>query len=88
MAASTGIILAIGGITVTNRVIFNGQPLDWKVPIATGLAAVIFSFAETVVGPEFPRAVAMVALVTIAFARVDPSVPSPAESALKWYNGK
>jgi hypothetical protein len=30
--------------------------------------------------------VAYLALVTITFARVDPDVPSPAESALRWFN--
>lgn len=85
MAASTGIVLAIGGITLTNRVIFNGQPFEWRVPIATGVAAALLALAETVIGPELPRAVALVALVTVSLARVDPTVPSPAESAVKWF---
>lgn len=88
MASSTGVVLAAGGITVANRVVFNGKPWEWRVPIATGLSAVLFSLAETMLGPELPRAVALVALVTVVLSRIDPTVPSPAESALKWINQK
>lgn len=86
MARSTGVILAIGGITVTNQVVFNNQPLDWRVPIATGFAAIIFSGAETFIGPDIPHAVALVALAAVIFTRIDPNTPSPAESALAWWN--
>jgi hypothetical protein len=86
VAASTGIVLSIGAITVANRTVFNGQPMDWRPVIATGIVAVMLSGAETMIGPEIPRALAMVALVTVVFSRVDPRVPSPAESALNWYN--
>lgn len=85
MAQSTGIILAVGGITIANRVVFNSKPWDWKPLIATGLAATLFAGAETVIGPALPRGIATAALITITFGRVDRSVPSPAESALKWF---
>lgn len=85
MAASTGPILAVGGITLANRVIFNDQPMDWKVPIATVMAALLFSGAERAVGRVAVN-VAYLALITVVFARVDPKVPSPAESALRWFN--
>lgn len=85
MSASTGPILAIGAITVTNRVIFNDEPMDWKVPIGTALAAVLFSGLERAVGTG-ASALAYLALVTVVFARLDPKVPSPAESALSWFN--
>lgn len=85
MAASTGPILAVGGLTLANRVVFNDQPMDWKVPIATAIAAVLFAGAERAVGRVAVN-VAYLALITTVFVRVDPAVPSPAESALKWFN--
>jgi hypothetical protein len=85
MAASTGPILAVGAITLANRVVFNDRPMDWRVPIGTGIAAVLFAGAERAVGRSAVT-LAYVALVTVVFARVDPSVPSPAESALTWFN--
>lgn len=84
MAESTGPILAVGAITVANRVIFNDEAMDWKVPIGTAIAAVLFSGAERAIGRTAVY-VAYVALVTVVFARVDPKVPSPAESALRWF---
>lgn len=86
MAASTGLILAIGGITTANEVVFNSQPINWKIPIATGLAAITFGLAETVIGPDIPRGIALVALVAICLTRVNPTTPSPVESALTWWN--
>jgi hypothetical protein len=85
MADSTGPVLAIGAITVANRSLFNDEPMDWKIPIGTAIAAVLFSGAERVVGRAAVWA-AYLALVTVSLARVDPQVPSPAESALKWFN--
>jgi hypothetical protein len=86
MAASTGPVLAIGAITLTNRVVFNNQPMDWKIAIGTGIAAIIFAGAESLIGPQIPRGIALIALVAIVFTRIDPQVPSPAESAVKWWN--
>jgi hypothetical protein len=85
MAASTGPVLAIGALTVANRVIFNGKPMDWKVPIGTTIAALLFAGAERAVGQTAVR-LAYLALITTVFVRVDPTVPSPAESALRWFN--
>lgn len=85
MAESTGPVLAIGALTVVNRTVFNDEPMDWKVPIATAIAAVLFAGAERVVGRGAVY-VAYLALLTVALARVDPAVPSPAESALRWFN--
>jgi hypothetical protein len=84
VAESTGPILAVGAITVANRVVFNDRPMDWKVPVGTAIAAVLFSGAERAVGRSAVW-LAYLALITITFARVDQSVPSPAESALRWF---
>lgn len=85
MADSTGPVLAIGALTLANRVVFNDEPMDWRVPIATTLAALLFAGAERAVG-RGAVTVAYLALITTVFARVDPKVPSPAESALRWFN--
>jgi len=86
MAASTGPILALGAVTLANRSVFNGEEIDWRIPIATGIAALIFAGVETVVSPSIPRGIALTALAAVTFSRIDPTVPSPAESALKWWN--
>lgn len=86
MARSTGPILAVGAITLANSVIFHGQPLDLRVPIATGIAAGMFALAEK--GFEQPVVLlAYVSLVTVLFVRLQPGVPAPVESALSWWNG-
>ncbi|WP_333746469.1 MULTISPECIES: hypothetical protein [unclassified Streptomyces] len=85
MAASTGPVLSIGALTLANRVIFNDKPMDWKVPIATGIAAVLFAGAERALGDVVVK-LAYAALVTVVFVRTDPKVPSPSESALDWFN--
>lgn len=85
MAASTGPVLAVGAITMANRSVFNGRPVDWRVPIATLIAAGLFSLAEKAIGAA-AVGIAWVALAAVILTRVDPGVPSPAESAVKWFN--
>lgn len=85
MARTTGPVLAIGGITVLNRTVFNGEEMDWRIPIATGIAAGLFALAEKATGSGAVW-IAYLALTAVVLSRVDPSVPSPAESALKWFN--
>lgn len=84
MAKTTGPVLAIGAITIANQTIFNDKPMDWKLPIATGIAAGFFALLEKVSG-KAATSVAYAALVTILLTRVN-NVPSPAESFLKWWN--
>lgn len=85
MSRTTGPILAIGGITIGNSVIVNGQPINWRVPIATGIAAGMFSLVERVSEPV-AVALAYLALVTVLFVRLQPGVPSPVESFTNWWN--
>lgn len=85
MAATTGPVLAIGAITMANRSVFNAKPVDWRVPIATLIAAGLFSLAEKAIGGA-AVGLAWLALTAVVLTRVDPSVPSPAESAVKWFN--
>jgi hypothetical protein len=86
MARSTGPILVIGGITLANQSLLNGKPLDLRVVIATGLTAGVFALAEKA-APKPAVFLAWLALVAILFTRIDPSIPSPTESALKWWEG-
>lgn len=84
MAKSTGIILAIGGITLANQSVLHGQPVDMRVPVATGIAAAAFALLER--GNEkLVVGIAWIALLTVVFARVDPKIPSPTESLLKYW---
>lgn len=85
MASTTGPILALGGITMMNQTILNNQPIDWRVPIATGFLAGAFALFEKA-NSQLAVGVAWLALVTVIIARVNPGVPSPAESLLKYWN--
>lgn len=87
MAQSTGPLLALGVVTMVNRSVFNGQPWEWKIPIATGLLVGIAAGAETVLPPGLVRGLAVVALVAVVLTRIDPKVPSPSESLLKYLKG-
>ncbi len=85
MSRTTGPILAVGGITLANAVVVNGKPIDWRIPIATGVAAGMFSLAEQ--GWEKGAvALSYLALVTVLFVRLQPDVPSPVESFATWWN--
>jgi hypothetical protein len=82
---STGPILAVGGITLVNRVIVHGEPMDWRIPIATALAAGAVGLIEK--GWEQGGVgLAWLALVVVLFVRTDPAVPSPIESAEQFWN--
>lgn len=83
---TTGPVLAVGAITIANSVILNGRAMDWRIPIATGVAASAFALAERA-WADGAVALAWVALVTVLFARVQPGTPAPVESALNWWSG-
>lgn len=85
MSKTTGPILAMGGLTIANATVFHGQPMDWRVPVATGLAAIGFSLAEKA-WPQGAEILAWTALLTVLLTRINPKVPSPAESAVAWFN--
>jgi hypothetical protein len=84
VSQTTGPILALGTVTVVNATVFNDKPMDWRIPIATGLAAIGFSFAERVF-PDGAQVLAWTALLSVLVTRTDPEVPSPVESALAWW---
>jgi hypothetical protein len=85
VSKTTGPVLAIGAVTIANSTVFHGQPMDWRVPIATGLAAIGFSMAERV-WPQGAEILAWTALLTVLLSRTNPKVPSPVESAVAWFN--
>lgn len=83
MAKTTGPVLAIGGITFANKLVQTGD-IDIRVPVGTGIAAILFSLAERV-HEGLAVGVAYIALVTVCLTRVDPKVPSPAETLHKYW---
>ncbi len=87
MARSTGPLLAVGAITVVNQSVFNKKDIDWRIPIAAGMSAIVFSALEKAL-PDFIPLVAWIALIGVTLGRVDPNVPAPAESFLNWWEEK
>ena len=86
MAASTGPVLAMGAITLGNEVVLNAKPFNWRIPLATVIAAGGFALLERLNGP-LAVGMAWLALVAVLVTRVNPAVPSPAESLLKATGG-
>jgi hypothetical protein len=84
MSRVLGPILATGAVTITNRTVFQGQPMDWRVPIATGLAGIGFTLVERV-APNLAVILAWTTFATVMLTRTDPRVPSPVESAAAWW---
>lgn len=84
MARTTGPILAIGAVTLANQSLLNDKPIDWRIPIAAGLAAGLFALFEKG-WEEAAVALAWTALAATLFTRLTPGVPSPIESAARWW---
>lgn len=81
---TTGPIVAVGAITLGNQVILNKRPVDWRIPIATGITAAMFAFLERV-NERGAVAFAYLALTTVLFVRLG-NTPSPMESLVKFMN--
>lgn len=84
MSRTLGPILATGAVTIANQTVFNDKPMDWRIPIATGLAGIGFSLFEKA-APELAVILAWSTFLTVILTRVDPNVPSPVESAQRWW---
>lgn len=84
MSRTMGPILATGALTIVNQSIFHDKPVDWRVPIATGLAAVGFNLFEKA-APELAIVLAWTTFLTVMLTRTNPNVPSPVESAAQWW---
>lgn len=89
MSASTGIVLAAGGITAANEALFaplagQGTPwhnFNWRVVPATGILALLLAGTDQV-SPVLGRGLAAIALVTVIFTRFG-NAPAPAENIVK-----
>lgn len=84
MAETTGPILALGAITVANQSIFHDEPMNWRVVVATGFAAIAFIPLENAV-PKTAKMLAWTAVVAVLFTRINDN-PSPTESFLEWWD--
>ena len=87
MSASTGPLLAAGGIVIFNAVIVQTRPLPTQTRVAVGtvIAAAGFSVFERIM-PATATAAAWLVLAATLLVRVDPATPSPIESFFAWYN--
>ena len=83
MAKSTGPILAVGMITIANRSILNEKPIDWRIPVATGVVVGGLALLEKA-SEGLAVGLAWLSLVTVLFVKIDRTVPAPAESLLKF----
>lgn len=80
---STGPILAIGAITIVNQVGFQENKMDWKIPVATGIAATLAALAEKAVG-DLVVDIAYLALVATLFVPIGDN-PAPIEVAAAYF---
>jgi len=85
VSQTVGVVLATGGLTMVNRSVFNNEPFDWRVPIATGVAAIGFGLAEKA-WKEGAVIIAWSAFLTVLLTRVDAKTPSPVETAARVLN--
>jgi hypothetical protein len=84
MARSTGPVLAIGGVAFANKALFaKDKSIDWRIPIATGIAAGMFALLEKA-NEGLAVGLAWVALVTVLLVRIDPKTPAPLENVANW----
>lgn len=63
MAASTGIVLAMGAIVVANDTLVKKQPLNVRVLLATGFLAIGLAVVDKA-SPELATGLALVAFIT------------------------
>lgn len=89
MSASTGPVLAAGGIVIFNAVIINNRSPKSQtgVAVAALIAAAGLNLWERAM-PRTATAVSWLVLVATLLVRVEPNTPSPVESFGRWYNGK
>jgi hypothetical protein len=83
MATSTAVVLAMGGIVLANEVLVNNKPLNFKVPLAIGLAALGLGVLEKA-EPELAIGLAWMAFITAMVAPIGASKVSPVESILHY----
>ncbi|MFV6033159.1 hypothetical protein [Streptomyces sp. NPDC056264] len=85
MSRTTGPILAVGAIALVNESVFADKPVDWRIPVATGFAAMGFSMFERVM-PDVALVLAWGGVIALLMTRTDPGIPSPVENFQRWWN--
>lgn len=86
MADAPTLIIATGAITVANNVILNKQPMNWKIPIATGIGALMFAGLQSA---SREPAVMLGWLVLVGSFIVPPKTgKSFADNLATWAGGK
>lgn len=83
MSRTTGPILAIGGITLANELLLENKGMDWRVPIATGVAAGLFALLEKA-WADGAVALAYTALVAVLLTRLPGQKRAPVENLTLW----
>lgn len=78
-------ILAVGAVTLLNQSVLHDRDIDWRVPVATAAAGAVFALIERA-SPTLAVGGAWLALLAVLFTRIDPSVPAPVETLLKYWN--
>lgn len=84
MSRSTGPILAMGAITMANSSVFHDNPVNWRIPLATGLLAIGDALLERA-WPTGAVIIAWTGLLTVILTRTDSNTPSPVESLMAWW---
>jgi hypothetical protein len=86
MGATTGPVLAIGGITAVNEVFFTHPPaFNWRiVPATLGLALALGGLEK--LAPGFAVSLAWLALLGVLIVPVG-KAPTPLENAAKLFGG-
>jgi hypothetical protein len=79
---STGPILAAGAISLANHSLLNSEPINWKIPVATGIAAIMVGGIEKI-WPEGGLAMGAMLLVAVLFVPVG-NKPSPIENLVSF----
>ena len=83
MAASTGILLAVGGIGAGNEWLHNHSEAAVKIAVASLASCVVFAGLEQLPGGRpFAVGVAAIALVGVLVGGITPGVPSPVSQIL------
>lgn len=80
---TTGPVLAIGGISLANEVLLENKDMDWRIPIATGVAAGLFALLEKA-WADGAVALAYLALVSVLLVKVPGQKRSPFENLNRW----
>ena len=89
MAASTGIVLAVGGITLTNELLgatlnkqtWSAHSINWRViPATAGLALALAGLEK--LAPKYAVGLAWLSLAAVLFVPFG-NQPTPLDNALK-----